>query len=71
MVFSIFFLVQVILHGEAIVKHPDIKAISFTGSTRAGERIASLAAPVFKKLSLELGGKKSSNHFFQIVTGIK
>jgi aminomuconate-semialdehyde/2-hydroxymuconate-6-semialdehyde dehydrogenase len=43
--------------GEAIVKHPDIKAISFTGSTRAGERIASLAAPRFKKLSLELGGK--------------
>src|SRR5678816_243257 len=37
--------------GEAIVKHPDIKAISFTGSTRAGARIASLAAPVFKKLS--------------------
>lgn len=43
--------------GEAIVTHPDIKAISFTGSTRAGERIASLAAPKFKKLSLELGGK--------------
>ena len=43
--------------GEAIVKHPDIKAISFTGSTKAGERIASLAAPKFKKLSLELGGK--------------
>jgi aminomuconate-semialdehyde/2-hydroxymuconate-6-semialdehyde dehydrogenase len=43
--------------GEAIVKHPDIKAISFTGSTRAGERIALLAAPKFKKLSLELGGK--------------
>jgi aminomuconate-semialdehyde/2-hydroxymuconate-6-semialdehyde dehydrogenase len=43
--------------GEAIVKHPDIKAISFTGSTRAGERIASLGAPKFKKLSLELGGK--------------
>ncbi|HEX2630032.1 MAG TPA: aldehyde dehydrogenase [Chitinophagaceae bacterium] len=43
--------------GEAIVKHPEIKAISFTGSTRAGERIASLAAPKFKKLSLELGGK--------------
>lgn len=43
--------------GEAIVKHPLIKAISFTGSTRAGARIASLAAPVFKKLSLELGGK--------------
>lgn len=43
--------------GEAIVKHPAIKAISFTGSTRAGERIAALAAPKFKKLSLELGGK--------------
>ena len=43
--------------GEAIVKHKDIKAISFTGSTKAGERIASIAAPMFKKLSLELGGK--------------
>lgn len=43
--------------GEAIVTHPGVKAISFTGSTRAGERIASLAAPKFKKLSLELGGK--------------
>ncbi len=43
--------------GEAIVSHPEIKAISFTGSTRAGERIASIAAPKFKKLSLELGGK--------------
>jgi aminomuconate-semialdehyde/2-hydroxymuconate-6-semialdehyde dehydrogenase len=43
--------------GEAIVKHPSIKAISFTGSTRAGERIAAIAAPKFKKLSLELGGK--------------
>ena len=46
--------------GEAIVKHPDIKAISFTGSTKAGERIASIAAPKFKKLSLELGGKNPS-----------
>lgn len=43
--------------GEAIVKHKKIKAISFTGSTRAGEQIASIAAPMFKKLSLELGGK--------------
>jgi aminomuconate-semialdehyde/2-hydroxymuconate-6-semialdehyde dehydrogenase len=43
--------------GEAIVSHPAVKAISFTGSTRAGERIAALAAPKFKKLSLELGGK--------------
>lgn len=43
--------------GEAIVSHPAIKAISFTGSTKAGERITSIAAPKFKKLSLELGGK--------------
>ena len=43
--------------GESIVSHPEVKAISFTGSTRAGERIASIAAPKFKKLSLELGGK--------------
>lgn len=43
--------------GEVIVKHPLIKAISFTGSTRAGGRIATIAAPMFKKLSLELGGK--------------
>jgi aminomuconate-semialdehyde/2-hydroxymuconate-6-semialdehyde dehydrogenase len=43
--------------GAAIVAHPAIKAISFTGSTRAGNHIASVAAPLFKKLSLELGGK--------------
>lgn len=43
--------------GEAIVRHPQVKAISFTGSTRAGAEIARIAAPMFKKLSLELGGK--------------
>ena len=43
--------------GEAIVRHPKIKAVSFTGSTRAGAEIARIAAPMFKKLSLELGGK--------------
>ena len=43
--------------GTAIVQHPDIKAISFTGSSRAGRDIASKAAPMLKKLSLELGGK--------------
>ena len=43
--------------GKAIVEHPEIKAISFTGSTRAGRDIASIAAPMFKKMSLELGGK--------------
>lgn len=43
--------------GSAITKHPEIKAISFTGSTRVGREIASIAAPMFKKLSLEMGGK--------------
>ncbi|RPD98569.1 aldehyde dehydrogenase [Aureibaculum marinum] len=43
--------------GQAIVKHPDIKAISFTGGTSTGVTIAKIAAPMFKKLSLELGGK--------------
>ena len=43
--------------GKAIVEHREIKAISFTGSTRAGREIAAIAAPMFKKISLELGGK--------------
>jgi aminomuconate-semialdehyde/2-hydroxymuconate-6-semialdehyde dehydrogenase len=43
--------------GAAIVQNKDVKAISFTGGTRTGEWIAREAAPKFKKLSLELGGK--------------
>lgn len=43
--------------GNAIVSHPKVKAISFTGGTATGAHIASIAAPKFKKLSLELGGK--------------
>ena len=43
--------------GEAIISHPKIKAISFTGGTKTGAHIAKIAAPMFKKLSLELGGK--------------
>lgn len=43
--------------GQALVGHPDVKAISFTGGTHTGADIASRAAPAFKKLSLELGGK--------------
>ena len=43
--------------GPLLVEHPDIKAISFTGGTKTGADIASRAAPKFKKLSLELGGK--------------
>lgn len=43
--------------GQAIVEHPGIKAISFTGGTATGRHLARTAAPMFKKLSLELGGK--------------
>ncbi len=43
--------------GEPLVAHPRVRAISFTGSTGVGRRIASLAAPMLKKVSLELGGK--------------
>lgn len=43
--------------GQAIVEHPGIGAISFTGGTATGAHIAAVAAPQFKKLSLELGGK--------------
>lgn len=43
--------------GNEIVSHPKVKAISFTGGTKTGEHIARTAAPMFKKLSLELGGK--------------
>lgn len=43
--------------GQAIIEHPEIKAISFTGGTSTGAHIAKVAAPMFKKLSLELGGK--------------
>jgi aminomuconate-semialdehyde/2-hydroxymuconate-6-semialdehyde dehydrogenase len=43
--------------GNALSAHPGIRAISFTGSTATGRTIASVAAPLFKKLSFELGGK--------------
>lgn len=43
--------------GQAIIEHPNIVAISFTGGTITGKKIAATAAPMFKKLSLELGGK--------------
>jgi len=52
-----------IVHGDGLkvgaemTKHPKIKAISFTGSTKVGAEIAKVAAPVFKKVSLEMGGK--------------
>lgn len=48
-----------LLTGEALVNHPLVKAVSFTGSTRAGKRIAQVVAPQFKKFSLEMGGKNA------------
>jgi aminomuconate-semialdehyde/2-hydroxymuconate-6-semialdehyde dehydrogenase len=46
--------------GGAIVTHPDVPTISFTGSTAVGKWIAASAGPMFKRLSLELGGKNAS-----------
>ena len=46
--------------GEALVKHPQVDMISFTGSTRAGKRISELAAQGVKRVALELGGKSAS-----------
>ncbi len=46
--------------GEPLVTHPLVRAVSFTGSTRTGRRIASLVAPCNKPLSLEMGGKNSA-----------
>jgi betaine-aldehyde dehydrogenase len=46
--------------GEALVKHPQVDMISFTGSTRAGKRIAEVASQTVKRVALELGGKSAS-----------
>jgi acyl-CoA reductase-like NAD-dependent aldehyde dehydrogenase len=43
--------------GDALVRHPDVPLIAFTGSTEVGQRLMELAAPRIKKLHLELGGK--------------
>ena len=45
--------------GEAIVSHPDVDMMSFTGSLEAGRRIASVAGEGIKKVTLELGGKSA------------
>ncbi|MGW3472369.1 aldehyde dehydrogenase family protein [Saccharopolyspora sp. NPDC000995] len=45
--------------GEALVRHPEVDMISFTGSDRAGRRVAELAAATVKKVALELGGKSA------------
>ena len=46
--------------GEAMVSHPDVDMVSFTGSTRAGRRISELASATIKRVALELGGKSAS-----------
>ncbi len=46
--------------GEALVRHPGVKALSFTGSSAVGRRIAGIAGPMLKKVSLELGGKNAT-----------
>ena len=46
--------------GEALVRHPGVDLISFTGSTRAGKRISEIAAQSVKRVALELGGKSAS-----------
>jgi aldehyde dehydrogenase (NAD+) len=43
--------------GEAIVDHPEVDMVSFTGSTRAGKRVSEIAAKAVKRVTLELGGK--------------
>lgn len=46
--------------GQALCEHPDVNLISFTGGTVTGRKVAATAAPMFKKLSLELGGKNAT-----------
>ncbi|HET8643185.1 MAG TPA: aldehyde dehydrogenase family protein, partial [Pseudonocardiaceae bacterium] len=46
--------------GEALAAHPDVDMVSFTGSTRAGRRVAALAAETVKRVALELGGKSAN-----------
>ncbi|MCU1346823.1 MAG: aldehyde dehydrogenase [Acidimicrobiia bacterium] len=46
--------------GEAIARHPQVDMVSFTGSTRAGKRVAELASQTVKRVALELGGKSAN-----------
>ena len=46
--------------GEAIAAHRDVDMVSFTGSTRAGKRVAEVAAETVKRVALELGGKSAN-----------
>jgi aminomuconate-semialdehyde/2-hydroxymuconate-6-semialdehyde dehydrogenase len=55
--------------GEALVAHPQVKAVSFTGSTAVGRHIAGLCAQALKKVSLELGGKNPTIVFADAPAG--
>ena len=46
--------------GDTLIKHPDVRMVSFTGSTRTGNLIAHAAADDFKRYALEMGGKSAS-----------
>ena len=46
--------------GEALARHPEVDMVSFTGSVRGGTRVAELAAPTVKRVTLELGGKSAN-----------
>jgi acyl-CoA reductase-like NAD-dependent aldehyde dehydrogenase len=46
--------------GEALASHPDVDLVSFTGSIRGGARVAEVAAPTIKRVTLELGGKSAN-----------
>jgi len=46
--------------GEALVTHPEVDMVSFTGSTRAGTRVSELASATIKRVALELGGKSAA-----------
>ena len=61
--------------GDALVSHLDVSLVSFTGGTATGAKVAAAAAPQFKKLSLELGGKNPSlvfadSYFDKTVQGV-
>ena len=45
--------------GDPLVSHPDVKVVSFTGSTEVGRRISVACAPTFKRVHLEMGGKNA------------
>jgi acyl-CoA reductase-like NAD-dependent aldehyde dehydrogenase len=45
--------------GDPLVQHPDVKVVSYTGSTEVGRRISQACAPTFKRLHLEMGGKNA------------